>query len=147
MGAQKIKTRVVCVIGLLFYIGTLSAQATFGDKKGKSHVISLSAGIASPYKAISRWDERDKNSYPAAWEIQGKGLEYVAEWGYGILFSGYRYKDKYHVENVYEQNIHEDILLIYLAPQISYRQEETLFSGVNAHYEAGIGYTLSLIHI
>ena len=34
MGAQKIKTRVVCVIGLLFYIGTLSAQATFGDKKG-----------------------------------------------------------------------------------------------------------------
>ena len=94
MGTQKIKTRVVCVIGLLFYIGTLSAQATFGDKKGKSHVISLSAGIASPYKAISRWGERDKNSYPAAWEIQGKGLDYVDEWGYGILFTGYRYKDK-----------------------------------------------------
>ena len=90
MGTQKIKTRVVCVIGLLFYIGTLSAQATFGDKKGKSHVISLSAGIASPYKAISRWGERDKNSYPAAWEIQGKGLEYVAEWEFCFPVIGIR---------------------------------------------------------
>lgn len=142
MGASRLIAKIIGIFGVLLYIGSLSAQETFSVERENNYIISLSAGIASPYKAISMWIGRENSAYPAAWEIQVKGLKRINEWGYGLLLSGYRYKDKYNIENLHGQNLHEDILLVYLAPQISYRQEETLFEGVGAYYEAGIGYTL-----
>lgn len=125
-----------------FNIGSLSAQELFRLKEKITILFLYPQVLLLHIKAISMWIGRENSAYPAAWEIQMKGLKRINEWGYGLLLSGYRYKDKYNIENLHGQNIHEDILLVYLAPQISYRQEETLFEGVGAYYEAGIGYTL-----